>query len=159
VECIGKGKAHRPYEFGVKVSVATTARRSKGGQFVTHVAAQQLQNFLVFVQDLLQAAHLESVLERDHVFDLVMQILGQRRIRDGRAVGDDRVGRLRKEKRWIAHVMTHLADMFLVVAADASDAAHRKQFARVIDSDCRRCGRGNDIAWGAHGVLLKKVTV
>jgi len=29
VECIGKGKAHRPYEFGVKVSVATTAHRSK----------------------------------------------------------------------------------------------------------------------------------
>ena len=24
VECIGKGKAHRPYEFGIKVSVATT---------------------------------------------------------------------------------------------------------------------------------------
>jgi hypothetical protein len=24
VECIGKGKAHGPYEFGVKVSVATT---------------------------------------------------------------------------------------------------------------------------------------
>ncbi|MCE7031021.1 IS5 family transposase [Jiella avicenniae] len=39
VECIGKGKAHRPYEFGVKVSVATTLKRSKGGQFVTHVAA------------------------------------------------------------------------------------------------------------------------
>lgn len=39
VECIGKGKAHRPYEFGVKVSVATTLNRSKGGQFVTHVAA------------------------------------------------------------------------------------------------------------------------
>src|SRR5262245_57655712 len=39
VECIGKGKAHRPYEFGIKVSVATTAHRSKGGQFVTHIAA------------------------------------------------------------------------------------------------------------------------
>ena len=39
VECIGKGKAHRPYEFGVKVSVATTVKRSKGGQFVAHVAA------------------------------------------------------------------------------------------------------------------------
>jgi IS5 family transposase len=39
VECIGKGRAHRPYEFGIKVSVATTARRSKGGQLVTHVAA------------------------------------------------------------------------------------------------------------------------
>jgi IS5 family transposase len=39
VECIGKGKAHKPYEFGVKVSVATTLFRSKGGQFVTHVKA------------------------------------------------------------------------------------------------------------------------
>jgi IS5 family transposase len=36
VECIGKGKAHRPYEFGVKVSLATTLRRSKGGQFIAH---------------------------------------------------------------------------------------------------------------------------
>jgi IS5 family transposase len=39
VECIGKGKAHKPYEFGVKVSVATPIKHSKGGQFVTHVAA------------------------------------------------------------------------------------------------------------------------
>ena len=39
VECIGKGKAHRPYEFGVKVSVATPLRRCRGGQFVAHVAA------------------------------------------------------------------------------------------------------------------------
>jgi transposase, IS5 family len=37
VECIGKGKAHRPYEFGVKVSVATPLNRSKGGQFIAHV--------------------------------------------------------------------------------------------------------------------------
>jgi IS5 family transposase len=34
VECIGKGKAHKPYEFGVKVSVATTVQPSAGGQFV-----------------------------------------------------------------------------------------------------------------------------
>jgi transposase, IS5 family len=39
VECIGKGKAHRPYEFGVKVSVATTLAHAKGGQFVAHVKA------------------------------------------------------------------------------------------------------------------------
>jgi len=37
VECIGKGKAHRPYEFGVKVSFATTLKRSRGGQFIAHV--------------------------------------------------------------------------------------------------------------------------
>ena len=39
VECIGKGKPHKPYEFGVKVSVATTLNRAKGGQFVTHIKA------------------------------------------------------------------------------------------------------------------------
>src|SRR5277367_372648 len=37
VECIGKGKPHKPYEFGVKVSVATTLKHCKGGQFVAHV--------------------------------------------------------------------------------------------------------------------------
>ena len=36
VECIGKGKAHKPYEFGVKMSITTTVHRSKGGQFVLH---------------------------------------------------------------------------------------------------------------------------
>ena len=39
VECIGKGKAHKPYEFGVKASVATTLKRSKGGQFAIHAKA------------------------------------------------------------------------------------------------------------------------
>lgn len=39
VECIGKGKAHKPYEFGVKVSIATTVQRSKGGQFIIHAKA------------------------------------------------------------------------------------------------------------------------
>ncbi|MGH6883496.1 MAG: IS5 family transposase [Hypericibacter sp.] len=39
VECIGKGKAHKPYEFGVKVSIATTLKRSKGGQFAVHAKA------------------------------------------------------------------------------------------------------------------------
>ena len=39
VECIGKGKAHKPYEFGVKASIATTLKRSKAGQFVVHAQA------------------------------------------------------------------------------------------------------------------------
>ncbi|HYN25121.1 MAG TPA: IS5 family transposase, partial [Pyrinomonadaceae bacterium] len=39
VECIGKGKAHAPYEFGVKVSVATTLKRSRGGQFALQAKA------------------------------------------------------------------------------------------------------------------------
>lgn len=39
VECIGKGKARAPYEFGCKVSVATPVTQPKGGQFVLHVKA------------------------------------------------------------------------------------------------------------------------
>jgi transposase, IS5 family len=39
VECIGKGKARAPYEFGCKVSVATPVTSPKGGQFVLHARA------------------------------------------------------------------------------------------------------------------------
>jgi len=39
VECIGKGKAHKPWEFGVKASIATTLNRCKGGQFAIHAKA------------------------------------------------------------------------------------------------------------------------
>lgn len=39
VECIGKGKARTPYEFGCKVSVATPVTQPKGGQFVLHAKA------------------------------------------------------------------------------------------------------------------------
>ena len=39
VACIAKGKAQRPYEVGVKVSLATPLHRCRGGQFVAHVAA------------------------------------------------------------------------------------------------------------------------
>ena len=39
VECIGKGKASAPYEFGVKASIVTTNARAPGGQFVLHATA------------------------------------------------------------------------------------------------------------------------
>ncbi len=39
VECIAKGKPHKPYEFGCKVSITTTNARSPGGQFVLHAKA------------------------------------------------------------------------------------------------------------------------
>ncbi|MDE1145022.1 MAG: IS5 family transposase [Azospirillaceae bacterium] len=39
VECIGKGKASKPYEFGCKVSVAVPVTRPKGGLFVLHAQA------------------------------------------------------------------------------------------------------------------------
>jgi IS5 family transposase len=39
VECIGKGKARAPYEFGVKVSVVSTNARAPGGVFVLQAKA------------------------------------------------------------------------------------------------------------------------
>jgi IS5 family transposase len=39
VECIGKGKSHKPYEFGCKVSIATNVNKAAGGHFVLHVNA------------------------------------------------------------------------------------------------------------------------
>src|SRR5215468_4593881 len=39
VECIGKGKASAPYEFGVKASIVTTNARAPGGQLVLHAKA------------------------------------------------------------------------------------------------------------------------
>jgi len=39
VECISKGKAHKPYEFGCKISVISTVNKSKGGHFVLQSTA------------------------------------------------------------------------------------------------------------------------
>ncbi len=39
VECIGKGKASAPYEFGVKASIVTTNACAPGGLFVLHAKA------------------------------------------------------------------------------------------------------------------------
>ena len=39
VECIAKGKAHKPYEFGCKVTVTTTNAAAPGGHFVLHIEA------------------------------------------------------------------------------------------------------------------------
>jgi len=38
-ECIGKGKPHKPYEFGVKATITTTNARTKAGMFVLHADA------------------------------------------------------------------------------------------------------------------------
>lgn len=41
VECISKGKAHKPYEFGCKVSMTTNVHPAPAGHFVLHAQALQ----------------------------------------------------------------------------------------------------------------------
>jgi transposase, IS5 family len=60
VECIGKGKARKPYEFGVKVSLAVThqnglmvgARSFPGNPFDGHTLAEQLEQTNTLLQDI-----------------------------------------------------------------------------------------------------------
>lgn len=60
VECISKGKARQPYEFGVKVSVAVTARHGlmvgarsfPGNPYDGHTLAEQLEQTTILLQNL-----------------------------------------------------------------------------------------------------------
>ena len=60
VECIGKGKARKPYEFGVKVSLALThklglmvgARSFPGNPYDGHTLAEQLEQTNTLLQDI-----------------------------------------------------------------------------------------------------------
>jgi IS5 family transposase len=60
VECIGKGKARKPYEFGVKVSLAIThqhglmvgARSFAGNPYDGHTLAEQLEQTSALLQDI-----------------------------------------------------------------------------------------------------------
>ena len=60
VECIGKGKARRPYEFGVKASIAVThksgliigARTFPGNPYDGHVLSAQLEQTGILLEDI-----------------------------------------------------------------------------------------------------------
>jgi hypothetical protein len=64
----------------------------------------------------------------------MMQVVGERRIRNGSGGGNHGVrGLHEKERRFPVRIIAHLAGMRLVVAADAKDAADRK--ARIAAGD------------------------
>ena len=76
---------------------------------------------------------LAGLADRDDELDLVVQVLGQGRIRHPAdlALGDrqHRIGRLHEEERRLAAGEAHLLRMLDVVAADAVDAVDRKGLA------------------------------
>ena len=59
VECIGKGKARKPYEFGVKVSIAVTAKQGlmvgarafPNNPYDGHTLAEQIEQTTILLQD------------------------------------------------------------------------------------------------------------
>ncbi len=126
-----RGKAHRPCEFGVKVSVATTLHRSMGGQFIAHVKAPPGDPYdghtLGVVIPEMEAqigAHLERVVvdrgcrghnaPPDHKFGVY--ICGQKR-RVAEAIKRD----LRRRRRRRRHNIWRL---FLTVSASLETGGH-----------------------------------
>ncbi len=93
-------------------------------------------------------------LERDHQLDLVVHVLGERRIGHGRAIRHDGVGGLGEEERRVAHVVAHLADVLLVVAADAPDAAHRKRLVGAGHRDGGLRRRRDDVALERRTLMM-----
>ena len=59
MECIGKGKARKPYEFGVKVSVSVThkqgllvgTRSFTGNPYDGHILSAQMEQSTILLQD------------------------------------------------------------------------------------------------------------
>ncbi|MCD9883911.1 IS5 family transposase [Bradyrhizobium diazoefficiens] len=66
VECIGKGKASAPYEFGVKASIVTNNRRAPGGLFVLHgrvfISGQKRGVFGVIKRELRRRSAIEPII-------------------------------------------------------------------------------------------------
>src|SRR6185437_2183348 len=91
-----------------------------------------------------------AALHGDDQLDLMMHVLGQRRIGDGGAVGLEHVGMLGKEKRRVPLVIAHLANMLEIVTADAPDAAYGKGFRLSDNRKGRLVRRGNDKGCGVH---------
>jgi IS5 family transposase len=70
VECLSKGKARQPYEFGVKASIAVTAksglvvgaRAFPGNPYDGHTLAEQLEQTTILLQDIAGAPTPKTVL-------------------------------------------------------------------------------------------------
>jgi len=68
VECIAKGKAHKPYEFGVKVSLATTLKEGfvvgmqscPGNPYDGHTLADQLDQVARLTGQMPKRAHVDK---------------------------------------------------------------------------------------------------
>src|SRR5580704_14140883 len=97
-----------------------------------------------------------TAFERHHQVDLVMHVLGQRRVGHRAAVGHDRVGGLGEEEWRLAHVLAHLLDVLDVIAADAPQAANRKILIGAGNRNRSLRRLRNDIAFrvGAHEAVF-----
>ena len=97
VDCISKGKAHKRYEFGVKASIAVTAKESfivgarsyPGNPYDGHTLKDQLQQVETLTGTKPETCFVDRGYKGSGVEDINVLIAGQKR------------GVPKKEKRWI----------------------------------------------------------
>ncbi len=153
VECIGKGKARQPYEFGVKVGIATTergnlivgARAFPGNPYDGHTLAEQLEQATILMQDVKGAPKPHTA-----IVDLGyrgVEVPGVEIIHRGRIKRlSAHARRLLKRRQAIEPVIGHLKD----------DCGLRRNWLKGAEGDVLHpvlCAAGYNLRW-----LLRAVT-
>ena len=153
VECIGKGKARQPYEFGVKVGIATTergnlivgARAFPGNPYDGHTLAEQLEQATILMQDVKGAPNPHTA-----IVDLGyrgVEVPGVEIIHRGRIKRlSAHARRLLKRRQAIEPVIGHLKD----------DCGLRRNWLKGAEGDVLHpvlCAAGYNLRW-----LLRAVT-
>jgi IS5 family transposase len=153
VECIGKGKARQPYEFGVKVGIATTergnlivgARAFPGNPYDGHTLAEQIEQATILMQDVKGAPKPHTA-----IVDLGyrgvevpgVEIIHRGRIRSLSA----KARRLLKRRQAVEPVIGHLKD----------DCGLRRNWLKGSEGDVLHpvlCAAGYNLRWLMRAVV------
>ena len=153
VECIGKGKARQPFEFGVKVGLATTergnlivgARAFPGNPYDGHTLAEQLEQAAILMQGVKGAPKPTTA-----IVDLGyrgvelagVQVIHRGRIRSLTA----KARRLLKRRQAVEPVIGHLKD----------DCGLRRNWLKGTDGDALHpvlCAAGYNLRWLLRAIV------
>lgn len=143
VDCISKGKAHKRYEFGVKASIAVTAKESfiigarsyPGNPYDGHTLKDQLQQVETLTGKKPDTCFVDRGYKGSGVEDIKVLIAGQRR------------GVPKKEKRW----MGRRNSVEPIIGHLKSDGKLRRCFLKGIQGDAM------NVVLSACGQNLRKL--
>jgi IS5 family transposase len=153
VECVSKGKARQPYEFGVKVGIATTekgnlivgARAFPGNPYDGHTLAEQIEQATILMQDVKGAPKPHTA-----IVDLGyrgVEVPGVEIIHRGRIKSlSAKARRLLKRRQAVEPVIGHLKD----------DCGLRRNWLKGSEGDVLHpvlCAAGYNLRWLMRAVV------
>ena len=153
VECIGKGKARQPYEFGVKVGIATTekgnlivgARAFPGNPYDGHTLTEQIEQATILMQEVQGAPKPHTA-----IVDLGyrgVEVPGVEIIHRGRIKSlSAKARRLLKRRQAVEPVIGHLKD----------DCGLRRNWLKGSEGDVLHpvlCAAGYNLRWLMRAIV------